>query len=67
MNKKSRSHQSAGDGAVSSAKELRPEDSASLTTPSARTKVASQYFLDRAATPPLQGGECRVIPAKHPA
>ncbi len=30
---------------------------AGLTTPSARTRVASRYFLDRAATPPLRGGE----------
>jgi len=32
-------------------------DFADLTTPSVRTKVASRYFLDRASTPPLQGGE----------
>ena len=30
---------------------------AGLTTPSSRTRVASRYFLDRAATPPLRGGE----------
>ena len=30
---------------------------AGLTTPSARTRVASRYFLDCAATPPLRGGE----------
>src|SRR5207249_12072201 len=39
---------------------------AGLTTPSARTKVASRYFLDRAATPPLRGGEWRSIPIHSP-
>src|SRR5207253_9700494 len=32
-------------------------DFADLTTSSARTKLASRYFLDRASTPPLQGGK----------
>src|SRR5213593_3206815 len=31
---------------------------AELTTPSAREKVASQLLVDRAATPPLRGGDC---------
>jgi hypothetical protein len=31
-----------------------------LTTPSARNKVASRLLVDRAATPPLRGGECLV-------
>ena len=31
---------------------------AELTTPSARKKVASRLLIDRAATPPLRGGEC---------
>ena len=39
------------DGVVSSAKVYRPEDFAELTTPSARTKVASRCFLT--AHPPL--------------
>ena len=30
---------------------------AELTTPSARNKVASRFLIDRAATPPLRGGE----------
>jgi len=30
---------------------------AELTTPSARNKVASRLLIDRAATPPFQGGE----------
>ncbi len=37
---------------------FKPQDFAGLTTPSARNKVASRYFLDRASTPPFQGGEC---------
>src|SRR5207253_5096168 len=47
----------AADGVVSSAKLFRPKDFADLTTPSARTKVASRHFLGRASTPPFQGGE----------
>jgi len=43
---------------VRSAKSLGLKSFAELTTPSARTKVASRHFLDRAATPPFQGGEC---------
>ena len=31
---------------------------AELTTPSARNKVASRLLVNRAATPPLRGGEC---------
>src|SRR5207249_3476649 len=58
INKTVRSLRSAADGVVSSAKLFRPKDFADLTTPSARTKVASRHFLDRAATPPFQGGEC---------
>src|SRR6516162_10164602 len=69
INKKSGSHRSAADGVVRSAKVFRPKNFAGLTTfkasryrarasrPSARTKVASRYFLDRASTPPFQGGE----------
>src|SRR5204862_4500691 len=57
INKKARSLRSAADGVVSSAKLFRPKDFADLTTPSARTKVASRHFLDRASTPPFQGGE----------
>jgi hypothetical protein len=45
----------AADGVVRAAKALRPNNFAGLTTPSARTKVASRYFLDRASTPPFQG------------
>src|SRR5437868_876792 len=45
------------DGVVSSAKSLGLKSFAELTTPSARSKVASRYFLDRASTPPFQGGE----------
>src|SRR5262249_11422276 len=41
----------------SSAKLLRPEDFAELTTPSAPLSVASQLLVDAAATPPLRGGE----------
>src|SRR5215472_8809538 len=53
---------------VRSANAFRPNDFAGLTTiyasryrarasrPSARTKVASRYFFDRASTPPFQGG-----------
>ena len=51
INKKMRSHRIAADGVVSSAKAFRPNDFAGLTTPSARTKVASRYFLT--AHPPL--------------
>src|SRR5438552_3953875 len=69
INKKARSLRSAADGVVRSAKLFRPKDFADLflrlrpiglalrATPSARTKVASRHFLDRASTPPLQGGE----------
>src|SRR5437868_14519466 len=69
INKKARSLQSTADGVVSSAKLFRPKDFADLplrlrpiglalrATPSARTKVASRHFLDRASTPPFQGGE----------
>src|SRR3989441_9999662 len=32
--------------------------SAELTIASARNKVASRLLIDRAATPPLRGGEC---------
>src|SRR6266566_9967543 len=32
--------------------------SSELTTPSARNKVATRLLIDRAATPPLRGGEC---------
>src|SRR5438105_3305979 len=65
INKKARSLRSAADGVVSSAKLFRPEDFADLflrlrpiglalrATPSARTKVASRHFLERAATPPF--------------
>src|SRR6516225_7211403 len=68
-NKNLRRHGCAADGVVSSAKGFRSKDFAGLTTftasryrarasrPSARTKVASRYFLDRASTPPFQGGE----------
>src|SRR5690349_8435095 len=35
-----------------------PVNFAGLTTPSAREKVASHLPIDRASTPPLQGGEC---------
>src|SRR5207244_11519418 len=35
----------------------RPNHLAELTTPSARNKVASRLLIDRAATPPFQGGE----------
>ena len=45
------------DGVVSSAKILRPEHFAKLTTPSAPTKEASQHFNYVASTPPLRGGE----------
>ena len=51
INKKMRSHRKAADGVVSSAPVYRPEDFAELTTPSARTKVASRCFLT--AHPPL--------------
>src|SRR5713226_2770910 len=45
---------------------------AELTTPSARNKVASRLLIDRAATPPLRGGECcsssnRLTPEPSPA
>src|SRR5262245_24452601 len=76
VNKKSRSHRSAADGVVRPAKSLGLKNFAELTTPSARSKVASRYFLDRASTPPFQGGEyvnaisrtltrLRLGPAKH--
>jgi len=45
------------DGVVRPAKCLGLKSFAELTTPSARSKVASRYFLDRASTPPFQGGE----------
>jgi hypothetical protein len=45
-------------GVVSSAKSFRPQGFAELTTPSAALSVASQLFIDAAATPPFQGGEC---------
>ena len=45
------------DGVVSSANAYRPEDFAGLTTPSARTKVASRCFLTAHPPPPFQGGE----------
>jgi hypothetical protein len=35
----------------------KPAIVAELTTPSARNKVASRLLIDRAATPPLRGGE----------
>src|SRR5215471_8426721 len=57
INKKMRSHRSAADGVVRPAKPSGLYTFAALTTPSARTKVASRYFLDRASTPPFQGGE----------
>src|ERR1043166_3413112 len=62
INKKARSLRSAADGVVSSVKLFRPKDFADLllrlrpiglalrATPSARTKVASRHFLDRAST-----------------
>ena len=34
---------------------------AELTTPSARNKVASRFLIDRAASPPLRGGESRAL------
>jgi oxygen-independent coproporphyrinogen-3 oxidase len=37
---------------------LRPIGLALRATPSARNKEASQHLIDRAATPPLRGGEC---------
>src|SRR5690348_12835642 len=61
INKKARSLRSAADGVVSSAKLFRPKDFADLllrlrpiglalrATPSARTKVVSRHFLDRAS------------------
>jgi hypothetical protein len=42
---------------VISAKPFRTEHVAELTTPSAALSVASQLFIDAAATPPFQGGE----------
>ena len=36
---------------------FRPEHLLERTTPSARTKVASRHFMDRASSPPFQGGE----------
>jgi hypothetical protein len=77
MNKKGRSHRSAADGVVSLARcsglkfspnfflRLRPIGLALRATPSARIKVASRYFLNRADTPPFQGGECRSILNSH--
>src|SRR5215831_6275056 len=56
INPISRSDRIAADGVVRSAKAFRPNDFAGLTTPSARTKVASRYFFDRASTPPFQEG-----------
>ena len=44
---------------VSSAKAFRPNDFAGLTTPSARTKVASRYFLT--AHPPLLFKEGKML------
>src|SRR5215831_5372310 len=55
----SRSDRIAADGVVSSAKAFRPNDFPGLTTPSARTKVASQCFLT--AHPPLLFKEGNVL------
>jgi hypothetical protein len=57
INKKMRSHRRAADGVVRPAKSSGLDTFAELTTPSARTKVASRYLFDRASTPPFQGGE----------
>src|SRR5215831_12473534 len=57
INKKMRSNQRAADGVVRPAKSSGLCTYAGLTTPSARTKVASRCFFDRASTPPFQGGE----------
>src|SRR5262252_725254 len=59
INQISRSDRIAADGVVSSAKAFRPNDFAGLTTPSARTKVASRYFLS--AHPPLLFKEGNVL------
>ena len=54
-------------GVVSSAKSFRPEQFAELTTirasrsrfaPVCGASLALQLFIDAAATPPFQGGEC---------
>jgi len=57
MNKKMRSHRRAADGVVRPAKSSGLYTFAKLTTPSARTKVASRCYIDRAPTPPVSGGE----------
>src|SRR5215831_12021589 len=59
INQISRSDRIAADGVVSSAKALRPDDFAGLTTPSARTKVAARYFLT--AHPPLYFKERNIL------
>src|SRR6516164_6142452 len=51
INQISRSYRIAADGVVGLAKAFRPDHFAGLITLSARTKVASQYFLT--AHPPL--------------
>jgi hypothetical protein len=45
-------------GVVISAKLLRPKDSRRADHPVCGPSVASQLFIDAAATPPFQGGEC---------
>src|SRR5207249_4139407 len=55
INRKSRSHRSAADGVVGSARLFRLQNFAELTTPSA--PFGTRLFFDGAATPPLQGGE----------
>src|SRR5438094_6827078 len=45
ISKKLRSHRTAADGVVSSARMFMLKGFAGLTTPSARTKVAARYFL----------------------
>src|SRR5215471_18792725 len=57
INKKMRSNQRAADGVVRPAKSSGLCTFAERTTPSARTKVASRCFFDRASTPPFQGWE----------
>jgi hypothetical protein len=58
-NKKVRSHRSAADGVVRSAKSSGLCTFAELTTPSARTKVAARCFL--IAQPPLLFKEGSVV------
>src|SRR5439155_24456390 len=53
INKKARSLRSAADGVVRSAKSSGLKSVAELTSPSARTKVASRHFLDRVSTRPF--------------